>query len=174
MDKAIRYPIGEFQYGGLSSAEQCAERLLVFRNHPAELRAAVKGLSESQLDTPHREGGWTVRQIVHHLGDANIHFYCRTKATVTEEKALIVGFEEDDWIKMPDIAIEIEATLSLLDGLHRRWDAIMSAMKHADFARTFMHNQNGETILDRQLAYAAWHCRHHVAQINAARKRYGW
>ncbi|MCB1060101.1 MAG: putative metal-dependent hydrolase [Calditrichaeota bacterium] len=174
MDEALRYPIGKFVYAGLASAAECAERARALRDFPWELREAVAGLSDAQLDTPYREGGWTARQVVHHLGDGSLHFFCRTMTTMTEADPHVIGFEENDWIKMPDHAISVEATLAMLDGIHARWDALLTSMKHEDYARTFMHSDNGETVLDQQIVYAAWHCKHHTAHITSLRKRMGW
>jgi hypothetical protein len=174
MSDSLRYPIGEFSYTGLLSAEESTLRARTLREFPWKLREAVAGLTDAQVDTPYREGGWTVRQVVHHLGDASLHFYIRTMATVAEADPHVVGFDENDWIKMPDHAIAVDATLAMLDGIHARWDAILGAMKHEDYARTFMHSHNGETVLDRQLAYAAWHCLHHTAHITSLRERMGW
>lgn len=94
--------------------------------------------------------------------------------TMTEADPHVIGFEENDWIKMPDHAISVEATLAMLDGIHARWDALLTSMKHEDYARTFMHSDNGETVLDQQIVYAAWHCKHHTAHITSLRKRMGW
>lgn len=170
----VRYPIGEFEYHGLESAEQCAERVRIIRDFPRELRGAVAGLTDAQLDIPHREGGWTVRQIVHHVGDVNVHIYCRVKAVMAEPRPLITGFEENDWIKTADVAMPIEPTLLMLEGTHARWATLLASVKHREYSRVFEFHGEGEVALDEQVAYAAWHCRHHLAQIANLRRRKGW
>jgi uncharacterized damage-inducible protein DinB len=170
----FRYPLGEFRYTGLSSAEHCAERVQIIELFPAELRRAVSDLTDGQLDTPHRESGWTIRQITHHLGDVNVHIYCRVKAVVAEPAPLIVGFEESDWIKTPDHNLPVAPTLAMLEGTHARWTAVLRPLLPADYARTFEWHGEGRVSLDEQVEYAAWHCQHHLAQIAAAQKRFGW
>ena len=170
----IRFPIGEFVYAGPASPAHCQERARVIAAFPAELRTAVAELTDTQFDTPHRDGGWTIRQIVHHLGDVNVHIYCRVKAVVAEPAPLIVGFEENDWIKTPDHRLPVAPTLAMLEGAHARWSAVLDSLTVSDYARMFEWHGEGPVSLDEQVEYAAWHCRHHLAQIHASRRRYGW
>ncbi len=169
----LRYPIGKFQFGGTSAAERI-ERVNAIRLLPIELRNAISGLSDAQLDTPYREGGWTVRQVVHHMTDASIIFYSRTKHALTENCPKFAGYNDDEWLKLADTKTDPDLAILLLEGLHGRWSAILDAMKPADFERKYIHFARGEEAVDFLLAYAAWHGKHHTAHITQLRKRNGW
>ena len=142
---------------------------------PVELRAAVEGLSEEQLDTPYREGGWTVRQVVHHVADSHLHAYIRAKLALTEEQPVIKPYDEARWAELADGRFEdVGISLALLDALHKRWVLLMESLREAQWQRTFLHPEKGPVRLDQQLASYAWHGRHHVAHITALRARMGW
>lgn len=141
---------------------------------PAALRDAVRGLDAAQLDTPYRAGGWTVRQLVHHVPDSHINGYVWFKLTLTEDTPVIKPYAEARWATMPDTGADIEVSLQLLDALHVRWVALMRAMSDSDFARTYMHPESGETTLQHALGIYAWHGRHHVAHVTRLRGRQGW
>lgn len=137
---------------------------------PARLRAAVSGLSEPQLDTPYRPGGWTVRQVVHHLPDSHINSYVRFKLALTEDTPTIKPYDEALWAKLPDaVATPIETSLRLMEGLHGRWVGLLESMSDTDFSRAFRHPEIGMVRLDQNLALYAWHGKHHVAHINSLR-----
>jgi uncharacterized damage-inducible protein DinB len=174
MSDALRFPIGEFEYDRPLTADERAQAIEAVRTLPEKMLAAVQGLNASQLDTPHREGGWTVRQIVHHLSDASVMFYTRLKSAMTDHNPIAFGYDENDWMKLPDNALPIEPSLQIFHGLHARWSNILENMSAADFQRTYNHSERGPETLDWQLAYAGWHCKHHVAQITALRKRMNW
>jgi hypothetical protein len=143
---------------------------------PAALRAAVAGLSDAQLDTPYRPGGWTVRQVVHHVPDSHLNAYVRIRLALTENTPTIKPYEEARWAELPDArTLPIEASLGLLEGLHVRWVALLGGLGAADGARQFHHPEHGRLItVDELIAMYAWHGEHHVAHVTSLRLRNGW
>lgn len=142
---------------------------------PTRMRDAVTGLTPAQLDTPYRDGGWTVRQVVHHLPDSHLNAYVRFKLGLTEDAPAIKTYEEKDWAKTPEVATTpVETSLTMLEALHVRWVALLRAMTPRDFARTIKHPEWGTPSLDAMLALYAWHGRHHTAHVTALRDRMGW
>src|SRR5262249_39563538 len=138
---------------------------------PAALRAVVKGLSEAQLDTPYRPGGWTIRQVVHHVPDSHLNGYTRMKLSVTEENPAIKAYEQARWAELPDVrSVPVDVSLALLDALHVRWTAFLRGLTPADFERTFLHPDLGVVPLDVAVGIYAWHGRHHTAHITNALK----
>jgi len=171
----LRYPIGRFNYAGESSEEQRRAFIDRIEQAPARLRAAVEGLTAERLDTPYRPGGWTVRQVVHHLPDSHMNSYCRFRLALTEDAPGIKGYDQERWAQLFDSRTSpVEVSLALLEALHRRWVLLLRAMTPADFARTFLHSELGPVTLDRNLALYAWHGDHHVAHITSLRARMGW
>ena len=171
----IRYPIGKSNAKPSLAASERGPLIRQIAEAPAALRAAVKGLTPAQLDTPYREGGWTPRQIVHHLADSHMNTLIRFKLALTQDKPGIVPYSQDAWAATADvIGMDPAASLSILDGLHARLAALLQSMKPEDFARTFRHPERGEMTLDHNLQIYAWHGRHHTAQITEQRKRLGW
>jgi uncharacterized damage-inducible protein DinB len=171
----IKYPIGKFSYDGIASAELRQQRIEELASTPAIIRRAIEELSDAQLDTPYRPGGWTVRQVVHHTADASITCFTRIKLTLTEPQPLVKTFEENEWVKLPDSnQLPVEASLKLLEGLHERLDALMRSLSTESFSLAFQHPASGLNTLDRLLAYFAWHGLHHTAHITSLRKREGW
>ena len=138
------------------------------------LRAAVKGLGDAQLDTPYREGGWTLRQVVHHVADSHMNSYVRFKLALTEDWPTIKPYDENAWVRLPDSSQPIEPSLVLIAALHERWVALLEAISDADYRRGFHHPVNGRQNLGAALAYYDWHSRHHTAHITSLRKRQGW
>lgn len=170
----LRYPIGKHvPVSRLSPAER-AERVEEIAAAPALFRRAVSDLSDDQLDTPYRDGGWTVRQVAHHLPDSHMNAYMRFKWGLTEESPAIKTYEEKDWAKTPETRAPIEMSLDLLAALHERWVTLLRGMRPADFARTIKHPEWGTPSLDALLAQYAWHGRHHTAHVTALRQRMGW
>ena len=170
-----RYPIGKFSFAGPLSEDQKARFLDDIEQTPARLRAAVKGLSAQQLDTPYRDGGWTVRQVVHHVPDSHLNSYIRFKLALTEEEPTIRPYMEDRWAELPEArTAPIELSLSLLEDLHKRWMLMLRAIQPAEWKRTFRHPEIGPMTLEKNLALYAWHGRHHVAHVTALRERMGW
>lgn len=170
-----RYPIGKAELIEHLSDEQRRQLIDTIAATPARLREAIKGLSPQQLDTPYRDGGWTVRQVVHHLPDSHMNAFIRTKLTVTEDNPTIKPYNEDAWSKLGDVPnTPIDISLNLLENLHKRWDILLRSLKPADFARTFRHPERGNLTLDQNVCIYAWHGQHHVAHITELRKRMGW
>jgi uncharacterized damage-inducible protein DinB len=152
-----------------------AARIAEIDAAPAALRAAVAGLSEEQLATPYRPGGWTVRQVVHHLPDSHANAYVRFKLALTEDNPTIKPYLEARWAELPDNAgTPVEVSLGLLEALHRRWVVLLRGMGPEDFARPLTHPEKGRLSLDQMLALYAWHGRHHVAHVTSLTERMGW
>lgn len=142
---------------------------------PELVANAIKGLTTAQLDTPYREGGWTVRQVVHHLFDSHVNAFIRFRLALTEDHPRVTAYNEAAWAKLPDsIQMEPEVSVRLLEGLHQRWVVMLRALKDADFERTLDHPENGSMSLDKMLQNYAWHGDHHVGHITALRERNGW
>ena len=169
-----RYPIGPFALPTTVTRADRAGWTAVLEAAPDRLRAAVSGLSGAQLDTRYREGGWTVRQVVHHLPDSHLNSYTRFKLALTEDAPVVRPYHEDRWAELPDSRLEPEVSLKLLAALHGRWTTLLRAMTEQEFSRTFTHPENGKQTLAQSLALYAWHSRHHTAQIVGLRERQGW
>jgi len=167
-----RYPVGKFHYEGPPNEEQKNRFLIDIAETPAKLRAAVKGLSEAQLDTPYRDGGWTVRQVVHHIPDSHLNSYVRFKLALTEDEPTIKPYAEDRWAELADTkATPVEVSLTMLDSLHDRWMRLLRSLTAEEWKRTFRHPDMGAMTLEKTLALYAWHGKHHVAHITELRKR---
>jgi uncharacterized damage-inducible protein DinB len=171
----MSYPIGRFEAPQLVTDDLRRQFIEQVAEAPGKLRAAVQGLYDEQLDTPYRPGGWTVRQVVHHLPDSHLNAYVRFKLAVTEEEPTIKPYEQQLWAELSDAkTAPIEASLDLLDSLHQRWVLFMKSLRPPDFNRKFMHPESGIMTLDKTLAMYAWHGRHHVAHIASLRQRMHW
>jgi hypothetical protein len=170
-----RYPIGKFD--GKAPVNE-AERNKFIRDieeTPAKLRAAIHGLSEEQLNTPYRDGGWTVRQLIHHVPDSHLNSYIRFKLALTEDEPTIKPYMEDRWAELADSRVTpIETSLTLLDSLHQRWVLLLRSFRPEDWKRTFRHPDMGLLSLDKTVALYSWHGRHHVAHITSLRETKGW
>jgi uncharacterized damage-inducible protein DinB len=170
-----RYPIGKFTRVPSLTAEERALSIQQIAATPGHFRRAVAGLTPAQLDTPYRDGGWTVRQVVHHLPDSHMNAYIRFKLGLTEDAPAIKPYEEKDWARTPEVAATpVDVSLALLDALHLRWVTLLEAMTPAQFARTIKHPEWGTPSLEALLALYAWHGRHHTAHVTALRERMGW
>ena len=170
-----RFPIGKFMYDGPPDADQRKKFIDDIAQTPAALRAAVKGLSEQQIETPYRDGGWTVRQVVHHVPESHMNAYIRFKLGLTEDEPTIKPYMEDRWAALPDVrSTPLETSLSLLELLHDRWVRVLRAIEPGDWKRTFKHPELGTVPLEKNLALYSWHGRHHVAHVTELRKRMGW
>jgi hypothetical protein len=171
----LRYPIGKFHFEGPTSEEQKQNYIRDIEQAPAILRAAVQGLSDTQLDTPYRPGGWTVRQVAHHVPDSHLNAYIRFKLALTEDDPTIKTYAEDRWAQLADTqTTPVEVSFTLLDTLHARWVRLLRSLKPEDWKRTFRHPELGLVSLEKNLALYAWHGRHHVAHIMGLRERNGW
>ena len=170
-----RFPIGKFHYEGPPNEEQKQKFLNNIAQTPANLRAAVKGLTEAQLDTPYRLGGWTARQVVHHVPDSHLNSYVRFKLALTEHEPTIKPYAEDRWAELADTkSTPIEVSLTMLDSLHDRWVRLLRSLTPEDWKRSFRHPDLGLMDLEKTLALYSWHGRHHVAHIANLREQQGW
>ena len=170
----LSYPIGRFSGEQLATANR-SRILLEIAELPGRLRDAIEGLSESQLDTTYRPGGWTVRQVVHHLADAHLHSYIRTRAALTEIEPTIMAFDENHYAKLKDARSgPIEPSLLILDGVHSRWSQVLESMTEAEWDRKFIHPVRGAMTVRTHIPIYAWHGVHHTAHITELRKRMGW
>lgn len=175
MSEDLRYPIGKLVRRPAIDAATREQLIADIEQLPAELRAAVQGLSDAQLDTPYRDGGWTVRQVVHHLADSHMNAFIRMRLTVTEDNPTIKPYEENDWAQLADSRHGgIELSLPLLDTLHRRWIIFLRSLDAAAFDRPLTHPDIGPLKLHDLLQIYGWHCRHHLGHITALRQRQGW
>jgi hypothetical protein len=172
----LRYPIGRFSFSGNATDAQRQEWIEDIATAPAALRRAIGGLSATQIDTPYRPGGWTVRQVVHHVPDSHLNAYVRFKLALTEDEPTIKPYDEARWAELNDTrTVSPEVSLRLLEALHERWVSLLGSLKPSEWRRTFHHPEHSHPLpLDEVLAMYAWHGRHHVAHITSLRRREGW
>jgi hypothetical protein len=171
----LRYPIGQFSWSGSNTPEQRARFIDDIAATPERMRRAVAGLTEAQLETPYRDGGWTVRQVVHHVPDSHLNSYIRFKFALTENEPTIMAYDEARWAELVDAkGHAIEASLRLLEGLHERWVVLLRSLSEEDVRRRFRHPELGVVTVDQYIALYAWHGKHHVAHVTGLRERMGW
>jgi uncharacterized damage-inducible protein DinB len=171
----LRYPVGKFRFPESVSAQELATFIDQIAEAPAQLRAAISGLSDSQLDTPYRPGGWSVRQVAHHVPDSHMNSYVRFRLALTEDEPVIKPYEEKRWAELADArTLPVEPSLTLLEALHARWVPLLRSLSDSDWKRTFRHPELGLVSLENNAALYAWHGRHHVAQVTALCERMGW
>jgi hypothetical protein len=175
MEMDLRFPVGQFQRPAQITEEQRRAYIGTIAETPMRLKAALEGLTTAQLDTPYRPGGWTVRQLVHHLPDSHMNSYVRFRLALTEDEPTIKPYDEARWAELADAKTSpIEPSLLLLEHLHERWVLLLRSLKPADWARKFRHPELGAMTLDQNLALYEWHGRHHVAHITSLRERHRW
>jgi len=171
----LRYPIGRFSAPATSLPEIHATQIQTLRMLPERLSAALAGLSDTQLDTPYRDEGWTVRQVVHHLADSHAMAYIRCKLALTEDWPTITPYDEAAWANLPDSrSLPVNVSLDLIEALHVRWTTLLEALSENDFQKGYNHPERGRENLAKALAIYEWHCRHHTAHITSLRARQGW
>ena len=171
----LSYPIGKFREPESITPELVSQWIADIAATPAHIREAVADLDDAQLDTPYRPGGWTVRQVIHHVPDSHLNSYVRFKLAVTETEPTIKPYDETKWAELPDARSgPIEPSLQLLESLHLRWVAFLRSLTPADFSRRFNHPEDGICRLDRTIGIYAWHGKHHAAHISSLRNRMGW
>ncbi|KYD06638.1 hypothetical protein B4102_3023 [Heyndrickxia sporothermodurans] len=169
-----KYPIGTFQYDGEITDQMIAGWINEIEGLPILLRGAVKNLDNEQLNTPYRSGGWTIRQVVHHLADSHMNAYVRFKLAITEENPVIKLYEETKWAELPDYNSPIDISSSLLESLHKRWVKLLHSLSHDDMKKTFIHPESGEVSVRENIGIYAWHGQHHLAHITSLCKHKGW
>ncbi|MBE1446913.1 YfiT family bacillithiol transferase [Paenibacillus sp. OAS669] len=173
--EALRFPVGRFEWNGEITPEQRQLWIEEIEQLPRKLRDAVDGLTEEQLNEPYRPGGWTVRQVVHHLADSHMNSLTRFKLALTEEQPTIKPYDEAAWAELADSReAPLELSLALLDQLHARWGRLLRSLSPEQWERTFIHPDSGVVRLDVNLGTYAWHGRHHTAHIAQLRKRKEW
>lgn len=170
----LRYPIGIFSFDDPLTTEVVEKWVKEMEVAPLQLREAVRNLNELQLDTPYRPGGWTVRQVVHHIADSHMNSYIRFKLALTEDQPTIRPYFEDRWAELPDSKLPIDISLSLLEALHGRWVTLLRSLKESDLENTFVHPDSGVQTVGKTIGMYAWHGRHHIAHITSLRNRLGW
>lgn len=171
----LRFPVGQFTV--VQATEDVRRGALQdLIELPERMRDAVAGLSDAQLETPYRPGGWTVRQVVHHVPDSHVHAYIRMKLALTEATPTIKPYDEKAWAELADMRLPPTVSLQFLESVHARWTALIRSLTAPDFSRTFNHPEfpDAPLTLDYMLQSYAWHSRHHVAHITALRQRQGW
>lgn len=171
----LRFPIGHFSPPASSLSGVRAAHIQTLRVLPERLRAAVSGLSDTQLDTPYREGGWTVRQVVHHVADSHANSYIRFKLALTEDWPTVKSYDEAAWANLSDSRrLPVEVSLAMIESLHGRWVGLLEALTDEDYQKGFVHSDLGRQNLAKSLALYDWHSRHHTAHITSLRARQGW
>jgi hypothetical protein len=171
----LKYPIGRFAPVASSLPGIRAANMRTLALLPERLRAATGGLTDAQLDTPYREGGWTMRQVVHHVADSHANAYIRWKLALTEDWPTIKPYDEAAWAELQDSRwAPIEGSLALIEALHGRWVALMETLTEEEFHRGYTHPERGRQNLASALAMYDWHSRHHTAHIVSLRKSKGW
>ena len=168
----LQYPVGKFSFPEAITAAQRAAFIRELAQAPRELRAAASSLAAEELDTPYRPGGWTARQVIHHVPDSHMNAYVRFKLALTENDPVIKPYDEARWAMLADSRLPIEPSLDLLEALHVRWVRLLESMNDSEFQRRFVHPESGATLrLDQWLAQYAWHGRHHAAHVRLLQKR---
>jgi len=171
----LRYPIGQFELPSQISDDDRKAWIRDIEETPANVRKAVAELTPDRLDTPYREGGWTLRQVIHHLADSQLQGYVRFRLALTEEEPTIKPYDEKQWAELVDAkSAPVEPSLDLLDAIHRRWVFLLESLSASDFARRLNHPERGVLSLDVNLSLFAWHPRHHTAHVTSLRERMGW
>ncbi len=171
----LRYPIGKYDPPSKITDSHRREWIDNIAQAPDVYRAAVKGLSEEQLNTSYRPEGWTVRQVVHHVADSHMNAYVRFRLALTEDQPIVKPYMESRWAELVDArTAPVDLSLTLIDSLHNRWVMLLRSMSPADFARVFQHPEHGKMTLDTNLGMYAWHSRHHAAHITSLRARNNW
>lgn len=171
----LRYPIGRLTRRASLTPDERREAIAALAATPAAMRAAVAALSDAQIDTPYRPGGWTVRQLVHHVADSHLNAYTRFRLAFTEDNPTIKPYDEGKWSELPDVrALPVDVSLTLLDALHQRLDVLLRGTSDDAFQRTLNHPENGPMTVDALLNLYAWHGKHHTAHVTSLRERMKW
>lgn len=167
---SIKYPIGHYQPAEVIGSEQVVQWIDDIQQLPKLIFEAISGMSQNQLETPYREDGWSVRQVVHHIVDSHISGYCRIKWALTEDNPLIKTYDQDQWAQLPDYDGDLEYSLMILEGLHTRWVKLLRNLSADDLKRKFQHPKDGIHTVDYLIGLYAWHGKHHLAHIKSTVK----
>ncbi len=170
----FRFPIGRFSMPDSNLPGMRAAQIETLRQLPERLKVAVTGLTDTQLNTPYREGGWTVRQVVHHLADSHAVAFIRCKLALTEDCPTIQPYNEAAWAELADSRLPVDVSLVLIKAQHTRWVSLLESLSDEDFSKAFNHPERGQETLAKTLAIYDWHSRHHTAHITNLRTRQGW
>jgi uncharacterized damage-inducible protein DinB len=171
----LRYPIGKFARKENYSREEIQSYIDTIGKLPGKLKDEIKNLDQAQLDTPYREGGWTVRQVVHHLSDSHLNAYVRIKWTITENTPTIKAYDEKAWAETPETLLDPGMSIALLQALHHKWTALLSRLDEVDRQKKFTHPETGKEMkIDAMVAMYAWHGEHHLNHIISLKKRMNW
>ncbi len=171
----LRYPIGKLNRKSAYTPDERRAAIDAFAVAPRDLRRAVERLSDGQLDTPYRPGGWTVRQLVHHVADSHMNAYARFRLAITEDNPTIKPYEEAKWAELTDAkTLPVGVSLDLLDAMHERLVTLLRATPDAAFARMLSHPENGPMTIDALLSVYSWHGAHHVAHVTSLAERMKW
>lgn len=175
MSEDSRYPIGKFSFDGENAAANRNSAIRDIEELPVRLRQAIAGLNEEQLQTPYREGGWTIHQLIHHIADSHMNSFIRFKLALTEDKPTIKTYEESDWAETTDVTnVPVEISLKLLDALHERFFILLASLSDEGFQRELTHPEHGLVSLEYLTALYSWHSRHHTAHVTSLRERMNW
>jgi uncharacterized damage-inducible protein DinB len=169
-----RYPIGSFEEPLHITHPDRLAAIATLAEAPGRLRQAREGLSASQLDTPYREGGWTIRQLLHHVADSHMNALIRVRLALTEDWPTIKPYNEGAWAELADSEAPVEWSLGLLDGIHARWVLLLESLDESQFQRGYVHPESGPSTVERATLMYAWHSRHHTAHITQLRLRENW
>ncbi|MBB5056695.1 hypothetical protein HDF16_001380 [Granulicella aggregans] len=169
-----RYPVGQCVMPEVIGSAEIAAAIATIEGLPKTMRAAVAGLSEAQIDTPYREGGWMVRQLVHHVADSHMNAFIRVRLALTEESPLITGYDEKAWAELADSKGPIEVPLGILDGVHARWVVMLRSLDEAQWQREVRHPERGPSSVAAATLLYQWHSLHHTAHVTELRRREGW
>ncbi len=170
----LQYPIGKFTLEGEVTPDRVGAWIDDIATLPGDLQHTVSPLADGQLDTPYRPGGWTVRQVVHHLADSHMNSYIRFKLALTEDRPVIKAYDEKSWAELADNREPIASSLDLLASLHHRWVDLLRSLKWTQLQREFVHPESGAARLSFTVGIYAWHGRHHLAHIQRLLEREGW
>lgn len=170
----LRYPIGPFTCKEHITADERDACIRAIEELPATLRSLVQGLSSQQIDTPYRPGGWTVRQLVHHVADSHMNAYMRFKLAVTEDNPTIKPYDQDLWARLADVEASVDVSLDLIQALHARWVLFLRSLDEGQITRPFNHPEEGPMKVSDLLQLYSWHSRHHAAHISSLIERQGW
>jgi len=174
MSEDLSFPIGKYDRNQKITFEHRKRFMGEIAELPNDLREAVENLSDEQIDSPYRPGGWTMRQVIHHVGDSHMNSFIRFKLALSEDNPTIRPYAEDLWAETAEYKMPVEVSLNLIDSIHQRWTALLQSMSDADFARTVNHPETGLWTLEDLLGMYVWHGKHHAAHINNLKKRNDW